>query len=276
MRAEMDDTISIHEDHFFDSSGVRLRYIMTGNGEPVVLVHGLGANAEYHFVPLIKDLSRDHLVIAMDCRGHGKSDKPHEASQYGDQMTSDIVRLLDHLQIKRAHIIGYSMGGLIVLKLLTEHPERFLTAVLGGSGGVRADFPFAAMEPLFETYESGMSWQEILAKFNLPEPTGEQAELLKKAFDPLAQAAAGRGMKDLYVSDDQLQAISVPVLAIYGSKDMVELITGLKSIVPGIQFSVIEGADHNNAPERPEFINGIRDFLSQNQGIKKAGDGWSE
>src|SRR5262249_1064720 len=212
---------------------------------------------------LIRDLSRDHLVIALDCRGHGKSDKPHEASQYGKQMTADIVHLLDHLKITRAHIIGYSMGGAIALKAVTEYPERFLTAILGGSGGFRDDFPFAMMEPLFETYESGLGWAEIIEKFNLPMPTGDQVELLKKAFDPRAQAAAGRSMKNLIVSDDELQAIRIPVLAIYGSKDMVELITGLKAVVPGIQFSIIEGAEHINAPDRPEFVSGIRDFLSQ-------------
>lgn len=252
-----------YEDHFFDSSGVKIRYIMAGKGEPVVLIHGFGANAEFHFVPLIKDLSRDHLVVALDLRGHGKSDKPHEASQYGTQWTADVIRLMDHLKIKRAHIMGYSLGGMITVKLLTEHPERFLSAILGGSGGARADFPFDGMEPLLQAYESGLSPEEIVANFNLPMPTGEQAELIKKAFDPKAQAAAGRSLRKLLVSDDQLKAIGEPVLAIYGSKDMVGLITPLKSLVPGIQFTVIEGAEHINAPERPEFVRGIRDFLSQ-------------
>jgi pimeloyl-ACP methyl ester carboxylesterase len=119
------------------------------------------------------------------------------------------------------------------------------------------------MEPLLRAYESGLSPEEIVAKFNLPMPTGEQAELIKKAFDPKAQAAAGRSLRELLVSDDQLKAIGVPVLAIYGSKDMVGLITPLKTLVPGIQFAVIEGAEHMNAPELPEFVSGIRDFLSE-------------
>jgi pimeloyl-ACP methyl ester carboxylesterase len=258
-----------YEDHFFDSSGVNIRYIMAGKGEPVVLIHGFGANAEFQFVPLIKDLSRDHLVIAMDLRGHGKSDKPHEASQYGTQWTADVIRLMDHLKIKRAHIVGYSLGGMITLKLLTEHPERFLSAILGGSGGARADFPFDGMEPLLQAYESGLSAEEIVAKFNLPMPTGDQAELIKKAFDPKAQAAVGRSLRKLLVSDDQLKAMRVPILAIYGSKDLVGLIIGLKTLVPGIEFSVIKGAEHINAPERPEFIRGIRNFLSQHHAKQK-------
>jgi pimeloyl-ACP methyl ester carboxylesterase len=252
-----------HEDRFFDSLGVKIRYITAGKGEPVVLIHGFGANAEHQWEPLIKDLSRDHLVIAMDCRGFGKSGKPHEKSQYGAQWTADVIRLMDHLKVKKAHIAGYSSGGMITLKLLTEHPERFLTAILGGSGGARADFPFQGMDPLLDAYEAGLTWQEVLAKFNAPMPTGEQVENLKKAFDSKAQAAAGRSLRELTVSDDQLKAIRVPVFAIYGSKDMVELITGIKTLVPGIEYSVIEGASHGDAPERPEFVRGIRDFISQ-------------
>jgi pimeloyl-ACP methyl ester carboxylesterase len=252
-----------YEDHFFNSSGVKIRYITAGKGEPVVLIHGFGANAEYQWEPVIKDLSRDHLVIAMDVRGFGKSEKPHVTSQYGTQWTADVIRLMDHLKIKKAHIAGYSSGGMITLKLLTEHPERFLAAILGGSGGARADFPFEGMDPLLEAYEAGLTWQEVLAKFNLPLPTGEQVEPLKKAFDSKAQAAAGRSLRKLMVSDDQLKAIRVPVLAIYGSNDMVELITGIKTLVPGIQVSVIDGASHGEAPERPEFVVGIRNFLSE-------------
>jgi pimeloyl-ACP methyl ester carboxylesterase len=255
--------VTLYEDHSFDSLGVKIRYIMAGKGEPVVLIHGFGANAEYQWEPVIKDLSRDHLVIAMDVRGFGKSEKPHEKSQYGIQWTADVIRLMDHLKIKKAHIAGYSSGGMITLKLLTEHPERFLTAILGGSGGARADFPFEGMDPLLEAYEAGLTWQEVVAKFNLPMPTGEQVEQLKKAFDSKAQAAAGRSLRELTVTDDQLKAIRVPVLAIYGSKDMVELINGIKTLVPGIQFSVIEGASHGDAPERREFVRGIREFLSQ-------------
>ena len=252
-----------YKDQFFDSSGVRIRYIMAGNGEPVVLIHGFGANAEHQWQPVINDLARDHLVIAMDLRGFGKSEKLYETSQYGTKWTADVIRLMDHLKINKAHIAGYSSGGMITLKLLAEHPERFLTAIMGGSGGARADFPFDGMTPLFEAYETGLTWQEVLAKFNIPMPTGEQVENLKKAFDSKAQAAAGRSLKELTVSDDQLKAIKVPVLAIYGSKDMVELITGIKTLVPGIKVSVIEGASHSDAPERPEFVRGIRDFISQ-------------
>jgi pimeloyl-ACP methyl ester carboxylesterase len=71
---------SQYEDRFFDSAGVQIRYIVAGQGEPVLLIHGFIEYGQWNWGPVIKDLSRDHMVIAMDCRGHGKSGKPHDPS----------------------------------------------------------------------------------------------------------------------------------------------------------------------------------------------------
>src|SRR5262249_16964753 len=115
---------------------VRIRYIIVGTGELIILIHGWSVSAEM-WSEAIQDLSRNYRVIALDCRGHGKSGKPTDPKQYGIQMVNDIVRLMDHLGIARAHIFGYSMGGSIAIKMLTSYPERFLTAVIGGSEGFR-------------------------------------------------------------------------------------------------------------------------------------------
>src|SRR5262249_12832106 len=82
-------------DQFFDSTGVRIRYVILGQGEPIILIHGWAADAEM-WVSAIQDLSRNYRVIALDCRGHGKSGKPTDPSQYGMEMVNDTVRL-DHL-----------------------------------------------------------------------------------------------------------------------------------------------------------------------------------
>src|SRR5947209_4722078 len=87
-------------DQFFDSNGVRIHYVVAGQGEPVVLIHGWSADAAM-WGGLMADLSRDHRVIALDCRGHGKSGKPHDPAMYGIEMAEDVVRLLDHLGIRK-------------------------------------------------------------------------------------------------------------------------------------------------------------------------------
>jgi pimeloyl-ACP methyl ester carboxylesterase len=73
-----------------------------------------------------------YTVIALDQRCHGASDKPLDPAAYGIHLVEDAVRLLEHLCVGRAHVIGYSMGGLITLNLMTRHPERVASAVLGG------------------------------------------------------------------------------------------------------------------------------------------------
>jgi pimeloyl-ACP methyl ester carboxylesterase len=123
------------EDKFFTSSGVKVRYVDVGRGEPVVLIHGFSSSLEANWSNqgIIDKLSKDFRVIALDCRGHGKSDKPHDAASYGLEMIEDVARLLDHLAIRKAHIVGYSMGGAITGKFITTHPDRVLSAVFGGS-----------------------------------------------------------------------------------------------------------------------------------------------
>src|SRR3954469_11012898 len=123
-------------DEVFDSNGVKIRYVTEGTGEPVVLIHGwMGDSSTWG-----RDRSGNtklkgvdgFRLIALDCRGHGKSDKPHDADQYGPEMAADVVRLLDHLKVEKAHLVGYSSGAFIAGKVAATHPERVLSVVYGG------------------------------------------------------------------------------------------------------------------------------------------------
>ena len=122
-------------DFFFDSAGVKIHYVVEGKGEPVLLIPGLGGDIQSSW-PVIGELSKTFQVIALDNRGHGQSDKPHDPNSYGMNLVEDPIRLLDHLNIQRAHVEGYSMGGAIVLAMLGFHPERLRTAVIGGAGWI--------------------------------------------------------------------------------------------------------------------------------------------
>ena len=116
---------SFGQDKFFDSNGVNIRYVERGAGEAVVLLHGVGGSLDTSWTQTgrFQELAADYRVIAFDARGHGKSGKPHDPKQYGREMGLDVIRLLDHLGITRAHIVGYSMGGMITSQLLTLHPD---------------------------------------------------------------------------------------------------------------------------------------------------------
>jgi pimeloyl-ACP methyl ester carboxylesterase len=98
---------------------VRIRFVEEGAGEPVVLLHGFAGSLTnaWRGTGVLADLSKDHRVVAMDLRGHGRSGKPHSADAYGDEMVQDVVRLMDHLKMPRAHVVGYSLGGAVAAKL---------------------------------------------------------------------------------------------------------------------------------------------------------------
>ena len=87
-------------DQFFDSSGVRLRYVEQGQGR-IVLMHGYTGTLDRHWINngVFANLAKEHRVVAFDLRGHGKSGKPHDPPAYGETMAGDVVRLLDHLKI---------------------------------------------------------------------------------------------------------------------------------------------------------------------------------
>ena len=264
------------QDQFFDSDGVRIRYVDQGSGQPVVLIHGYtGSIAGWVETGILPNLAKDYRVIAFDCRGHGKSDKPHDPKSYGIQMVQDVVRLLDHLHIARAHIVGYSMGAVITAKLLTTHPDRFLTATLGGAAGRQkwTAQDEAAAEAEAVELEQEMPFRSLilrLAPTDQPKPTDEviqaRSEQLLRGNDRLALAALVRSRGEQTFSAMQMAAVQVPTLGLIGSADPnMAAMNQLKSVVPSLKVVVIEGATHGGergAPRRPEFVANLREFIA--------------
>ena len=263
------------EEGSFDSNGVKIHYVVEGKGEPVLLIHGFtgSIDPQWRAPGIIKELADDYQVIALDNRGHGKSDKPHDPKQYGTEMVEDAVRLLDHLKIDKAHVVGYSMGGTITCKLLVTHPERLLTATLGGSGGIREGAIPPRYDVLAESLEQGKGFGpliEFLTPAGRPKLTDEQIKLvndrLSAANDTKALAAVIRGLKDLAVSDDQLKANKVPTLALIGEIDPLKTgVDALKGRLANLDIVVIDGADHITAFYRPEFRERLKEFLDSHR-----------
>jgi len=124
--------------------GVRLAYEIAGEGaDTVVLVHGFGSSRRQNW----KDPSwydaltkAGYCVVAMDCRGHGESNKPHITPGYGhDEMANDVLAVMDDADIESAFVMGYSMGGFITIHLLMNHPERVKKLIIGGVGASYLD-----------------------------------------------------------------------------------------------------------------------------------------
>lgn len=135
---------------FAPVNGIKVWYAMFGRGEPVLLLHGGLANANY-WGHQVRALQRRYQVIVMESRGHGRSSRNQEPYGY-DLMASDVVGLLDHLKIKKAAIVGWSDGAIIGLDIAMKHPERvsklFAFAANSDPSGV-ADI---ASSDVFNTY----------------------------------------------------------------------------------------------------------------------------
>ena len=219
------------QDKYFDAGGVRLRYVEQGTGQPVVLVHGFTNTAEIWTASgIVQDLARNYRVIAFDLRGHGKSDKPHVPAQYGREMAMDIVRLLDHLGIQRAHVVGYSMGGHITSQLLTLRPDRFISATLiAGSGrfGWNADLAKEAEQDASEMEHDciSRSLMSRLEPAGVAQPSDDSLKVLSakcladSSQDRFAFAAITRSRLDHVMTPAAAAAVTVPTLAIVGTDD---------------------------------------------------------
>ncbi len=269
---------SLAEDFFFDSDGVKIHYVVEGKGEPVLLIHGFSSSIQ-DMSSAIKDLSKNFQAIAMDCRGHGQSEKPHDLDAYGMNMIEDHIRLLDHLKIKKAHVFGYSMGGAIAIGIVGFHAERVISAIAGGAGWVppdqKVEIPGVDWDDLAESLEQGKGITSLVLALipeGEPQPTPEQLEMTHKIFnstqDPLALAAILRNFVPS-PTEAQIRSNKIPILALIGEKDPLKKdVDRINGLMPNLKIVVIPNASHGAAPADPLFIKSLNDFLIENSSSK--------
>lgn len=231
-------------------------FVDHGDGEPVVLVHGFSqTHAAWLQTPLYEDLVRDHRVIAVDLRGHGDSDKPHDPTAYGPNLRSDLVMLLDHLNIDKAHFVGFSLGANVVGDVVISSPERVKTATMGSG--------------FFTTWDEN---EEDFAKWT--EERGASNE--RYAWEPENQdfralAAVIRGAKNSAVSPEQFASISTPTLIVLGSAEVEQMPElqkqQLENLPSAVKVLIIDRADHDSpkaAILSPEFTQAVRGLIASN------------
>lgn len=261
----------------FDSKGVRICYNDGGNsqGEPVFLVHGFAVNASLQWTMpgVTKVLNDKYRVILFDNRGHGRSGRPKDESQYGLEMVHDIARLMDHLKIKKAHFVGYSMGAFLTHKFAATYPDRVKSIVLGGAGWLKEGLATDTMDEISDALRTKKSLEPLFRALQPPDagPLDKEqiASVSKMAMlinDPLALAGVAKGMKQLKLSDDEMKHVAAPTLCIVGDRDplaeSVRLMEGARS---NMKTHYIKKANHMNAFELQEFRDAIAAFLREQQ-----------
>lgn len=245
----------------FDSAGVPIHYRDQGTGPAVVLVHGFAASARSNWEETnwISFLGAQYRVLALDCRGHGLSGKPHERETYGpENMGGDIIRLLDHLGIRRALLMGYSMGAAISLHTVLSHGSRFRALVLGGIG----------------TGPGGMAERgrtQRIAQALLAEDPSSISDQMAREFRRFAEANRN-DLKALAAciahdrpdfSPARLATISIPAMVVIGTKDtLVGSAEELARAIPGAELVELEGRDHLNAVGDKRYKEAVARFFA--------------
>lgn len=269
----------------FDSNGVRIRYVVEGEGEPVVLIHGwmgdstMWGRDQSGNTKLDTKGAKGFKLIALDCRGHGKSDKPHDPTQYGTEMAADVVRLLDHLKIERAHLIGYSSGSFIAGKVAATHPERVLSIVYGGQAplvtGAKSSASSSEVEVFAKAVEEGKDLGTYIMAIippGRPKPSEQEAKLVAKIWfngkDVKALALAGSSFKDLKVSQEELSKCKAPTLFIHGGNEspyVKDRVAAVRELLGRGELKIVEGGDHMTTLAKPDFAAAILKFLRSNK-----------
>jgi pimeloyl-ACP methyl ester carboxylesterase len=245
----------------FRHGEVEIAFLDEGTGEPIVLVHGFASNRQVNWVNpgWVRTLTgAGRRAIALDNRGHGVSSKLYDPTAYHSAMMAQDVRaLLDHLNIERADVMGYSMGARIAAFLAVDHPQRVRSVVLGGLG-IRLVKGIGLSENIAEALEA-----RSLA--DVRDPTGRSfrsfAEQTKS--DLKALAACMRGSRQT-LSREQVAGIRVPVLVAVGTEDKVAgSAQELAALIPGARALDIPDRDHMLAVGDKVFKAGVLDFLNQ-------------
>ena len=194
---------------FTTSDGVKIHYLTMGSsGSWVVLIHGYTDTAQrmWFTTGIAPVLAKHHRVVALDNRNHGQSDKP---VPNGPGRAQDVVELMDHLHIAKAHIHGYSMGGGLTGQLLAMIPQRFITAGFGGSGVAETD-------PALRAQAAAMDDA-------LPKAQGADAEAMNRfrtrvtSLNPAGRATPPAAGDAPRAAD--LRTLAIPIIAINGSFD---------------------------------------------------------
>jgi pimeloyl-ACP methyl ester carboxylesterase len=250
---------------FFDSDGVRIAFIdvapSQGAGDPVLLIHGFASTHAVNWVNTlwVKTLTgAGFRVIAFDNRGHGQSGKLYDPAAYHSSiMAEDVRRLLDHLGLGRADVMGYSMGARITAHLALQHPDRVRSALIGGLGiklveGVGLPIGIAdAMEA------------PSLAAVSDPTARMFRAFAEQTKSDLRALAACIRGSRQV-LSRDEVAQIRAPALIAVGTRDEVAgAPQALADLMPNARALDIPGRDHNLAVGDKTHKEGVLAFLAE-------------
>ncbi len=244
----------------FNSAGVDIAYSDEGTGKPVLLVHGFASNGRVNWQATGWTntlLGAGYRVVTIDNRGHGESEKLYDVEKYSASiMAEDAKRLLDHLNIKQAAVMGYSMGARISTFLTLLHPERVSLLVIAG---------------LAERMVLGVPGAEAISDGLLAATVREVTDPGARSFrifaentksDLKALSACMRSSR-VKIKPEALSHIKCPVLIVAGElDDIAGPVQPLVDLIPTAKGVVLPNRNHMNAVGDSEYKKAVLEFLA--------------
>lgn len=257
---------------YFDHDGCQLHYEESGQGSPLLLLHGLGSsNLDWEYQTAA--LASRYRVIAMDMRGHGRSDKPDERYSMAGFAT-DVAALIDQLRLGPVHLVGISMGGMIGFQLGVDRPELLKSLTIINSGPevkVRGPRDVITLVKRW-TLSRLLSLDKVatgLGRILFPKPSQVELRLKiqrrwprndKRAYLASLDAIIGWGVRE------RLARITCPTLVVTGDRDYtpVALKEAYVAELPNARLAVIDDSGHATPMDQPDIFNALLlDFLGE-------------
>ncbi len=253
--------------------GVQINYENTGNGPPLLLLHGFMQDLEFwRIAGYVDALAPHYQLILVDDRGHGRSGKPHDPAAYVmDRRVGDLLAVMDDLGIDQAHFWGFSLGGYIGFGMLELAPERLRSAIIGGSHPYPLD-PVVINRNI-DALKPGMHAYIASVESNigrLPEPYRER-RLAQDHQALIASLIARRDLMPAY--GNTLAKLNVPVLLYAGTLDAIhDQVKEVSQASPVIEFASIGDVDHGATFMRSDLVlHSVSTFLEQAESHRRYG-----
>lgn len=249
---------------FVNNKEVKIYYELEGKGLPIVFMHGFtGGLEDWRMYGYTQELGKDYLLVLIDARGHGKSDKPHDIQAYQPELFgSDITAVMDDLNIRKALYIGYSMGGRVGFSSIARYSlDRFYCLVLGGKSpygyGTEAKkeavrVRLASLEKAArEGNESYIAYLEARDGKTLSDT--RKTQIMASDLDALI--AVQKAFIDWPDADDLIPKMRLPCLLYSGELDEdYPVIKKTASVMPDAKFFSLSGLNHMLCYQHAELV----------------------
>ena len=259
--------------------GGALSYQVLGEGPPLVMLRGLGRTVR-HWVGFEREMAKRFRVLVTDLRGMGESERKHSIFDTVWSYADDLALVMDDAGMKKAHVMGVSLGGMATLAMGLRYPERTESAIainssIGGQNIQRITID-ASLFLLKGLVTRSASLQPILVDLLVGKECSKKRRTeLAQAYDAIAREQglfAGTVVKQLlaavrFAPGKYLKDLKVPTLVIYGSEDRFVPIRNsqnLAKVIPDAKIFVIPGAGHEiSADKGPELAQAVETWIDQ-------------